>query len=84
MTTDTEGLIERLRELAGQVDPCFVGGRDAKLLLASADEIERLSAEIARLREALFKIHRASQSNRKDKLSRIEEIARNALQGDGR
>ena len=45
-----EELIAELRQLAVQIDPLLLGGPDARLLNKAADEIERLTAQIAALK----------------------------------
>jgi len=45
-----EELIAELRQLAVQIDPLLLGGPDARLLNTAADEIERLTAQIAALK----------------------------------
>ena len=42
-----EELIAELRQLAVQIDPLLLGGPDARLLNKAADEIERLTAQLA-------------------------------------
>lgn len=58
MTTNYSDLIARLRDLANQIDPCLVGGPDARLLLEAASALESLQAERDRLREAMADIEK--------------------------
>lgn len=39
------GLVEELRQCAREIDPCMVGGRDAKMLNRAATAIEALSRQ---------------------------------------
>ena len=48
---DTKELVELARKLSAQIDPTFVGGRDANLLNKLADAIERLERERDEQRE---------------------------------
>jgi hypothetical protein len=46
-------IVERLRALAGEIDPLMVGGRDAVLLNKAADLIQSLQARLSVSEEAL-------------------------------
>ena len=50
---DSKELAGRLRELASQIDPCLLGGRDATLLLNAATHIAAQDARMEALEEAL-------------------------------
>lgn len=69
--TDYDAMVKRLERAA-------VGTNALQHVAAQA--IRHLSADNVRLREALFRIDREANGNRKNKAARISEIVRKALQ----
>ena len=71
---DTKELVELARKLSAQIDPTFVGGRDANLLNKLADTIESLERERDEAREAAAFHEHNWQQERDLKLALVTEL----------
>lgn len=79
-------IVERLRALAALIDPCLLGGPDARLMNEAADRIASLEAELKAAREEAERW--AAVANREDEArqmwqadnARLREAAKLALQ----